>query len=141
MTIRVHQGDLSDLSNYGDSVAIDTETMGLKPHRDRLCVVQLSPGDGSADIVRIARGQNDASVLKSLLTDPAERKALVRDLWRVEIAGGTDLGPVFAAVDTHFGGLGTDDTWKIIDTLARGAIAATRRKASDCCWQTSGRRS
>ena len=59
VTIRVHEGDLPDLSNYRDSVAIDTETMGLKPHRDRLCVVQLSPGDGTVDIVRIARGQSD----------------------------------------------------------------------------------
>jgi len=49
MTIRLHRGDLPDLSRYTDSVAIDTETMGLDHHRDRLCVVQLSPGDGSAD--------------------------------------------------------------------------------------------
>lgn len=74
MTIRVHQGDLPDLAGYGDIVAIDTETMGLKPHRDRLCLVQLSPGDGSADIVRIARGQRDAPVLKSLLADPSVLK-------------------------------------------------------------------
>ena len=51
MTIRLHRGDLPDLSRYTTSVAIDTETMGLNPHRDRLCVVQLSPGDGSADTV------------------------------------------------------------------------------------------
>ncbi len=70
MTIRVHEGDLPDLSNYGDSVAVDSETMGLKPHRDRLCLVQLSPGDGTVDIVRIARGQTDAPVMKSLLADP-----------------------------------------------------------------------
>lgn len=74
MTIRVHEGDLPDLSNYGDCVAIDTETMGLKPHRDRLCVVQLSPGDGTVDVVRIARGQTDAPVLKQLIGDPAVLK-------------------------------------------------------------------
>ena len=47
MTIRLHRGDLPDLTRYTDSVAIDTETMGLNPHRDRLCVVQLSTGDGT----------------------------------------------------------------------------------------------
>ena len=69
MTIRLHKGDLPDLSNYGDSVAIDTETLGLKPHRDRLCVVQLSPGDGTADIVQIAKGQTSAPNIEKLLTD------------------------------------------------------------------------
>ena len=54
MTIRLHRGDLPDLSRYKGSVAIDTETMGLDPRRDRLCVVQLSPGDGSADVKPIA---------------------------------------------------------------------------------------
>jgi ribonuclease D len=54
MTIRLHRGDLPDLSRYqGGAVAIDTETMGLDPHRDRLCVVQLSPGDGTADVVQV----------------------------------------------------------------------------------------
>ena len=56
MTIRLHRGDLPDLSRYTDSVAIDTETMGLNPHRDRLCVVQMSNGDGSADVVQIPKG-------------------------------------------------------------------------------------
>ena len=71
MTIRLHRGDLSDLSRYKTSVAIDTETMGLDPHRDRLCVVQLSPGDGSADVVQIPPGATDAPNLKKLLGDPA----------------------------------------------------------------------
>ncbi len=70
MTIRLHRGDLPDLSRYTTSVAIDTETMGLHPHRDRLCVVQLSSGDGSADVVQIPRGHSDAPNLKRLLTDP-----------------------------------------------------------------------
>ena len=70
MTIRLHRGDLPDLSRYTDSVAIDTETMGLNPHRDRLCVVQLSPGDGSADVVQIPMGHTDAPNLKKLLGDP-----------------------------------------------------------------------
>lgn len=70
MTIRYHLEDLPDLSNYGTSVAIDTETMGLMPHRDRLCVVQLSPGDGTADVVKIAAGQKRAPNLEKLLADP-----------------------------------------------------------------------
>ena len=56
MTVRLHRGDLPDLSRYTHSVAIDTETMGLHPHRDRLCVVQMSNGDGSADVVQIPKG-------------------------------------------------------------------------------------
>lgn len=69
MTIRLHQGDLPDLSLYGESVAIDTETLGLNPHRDRLCVVQLSPGDGTADVVQIAKGQKSAPNIEKLLLD------------------------------------------------------------------------
>jgi ribonuclease D len=70
MTIRLHRGDLPDLARYKDSVAIDTETMGLHPHRDRLCVVQLSNGDGSADVVQIAKDHADAANLKALLGNP-----------------------------------------------------------------------
>src|SRR5258707_12852325 len=70
MTIRLHRGDLPDLSHYrGDAVAIDTETMGLDPIRDRLCVVQLSPGDGSADVVQIPAGASAAPNLTKLLAD------------------------------------------------------------------------
>ncbi len=71
MTIRLHRGDLPDLARYRKSVAIDPETLGLNPHRDRLCVVQLSPGDGTADVVQIAPGQTEAPNLKRLLADPA----------------------------------------------------------------------
>ena len=68
MTIRFHRQDLPDLSRYDvASIAIDTETLGLNPHRDRLCVVQISPGDGSADIIQIAAGQKRAPNLVSLL--------------------------------------------------------------------------
>jgi ribonuclease D len=69
MTIRLHRGDLPDLARYRGAVAVDTETMGLHPHRDRLCVVQLSPGDGSADVVQIPAGARDAPNLKKLLAD------------------------------------------------------------------------
>ena len=71
MTIRLHRGDLPDLSAYKGAVAIDTETMGLDPNRDRLCVVQLSPGDGLADVVQIAAGQTRAPNLERLLADPS----------------------------------------------------------------------
>lgn len=69
MTIRVHQGDLPDGADLGPVVAIDTETLGLNPHRDRLCLVQLSGGGGDADLVRIAPGQTRAPNLERLLAD------------------------------------------------------------------------
>lgn len=71
MTIRIHRGDLPDLSHYTGvpAAAIDTEAMGLSLTRDRLCLVQLSPGDGSADVVQIAREPADAPNLKRLLAD------------------------------------------------------------------------
>src|SRR5437660_10173030 len=70
MTIRLHRGDPPDLSRYEDSVAIDTETMGLNPHRDRLCVVQMSNGDGTADVIQIPKDHADAPNLKALLANP-----------------------------------------------------------------------
>ncbi|MBO0345574.1 ribonuclease D [Roseibium limicola] len=72
MTIRCHKNDLPDLSNYQsvDAIAVDTETLGLNPHRDRLCVVQISPGDGTADVVQIERGQEVAPNLQALFSDP-----------------------------------------------------------------------
>jgi ribonuclease D len=69
MTTRMHRGDLPDIARYKGAVAIDTETMGLDLARDRLCVVQLSPGDGSADVVQIAPHAKDAPNLKRLLAD------------------------------------------------------------------------
>jgi ribonuclease D len=69
MTIRLHRGDLPDVSRYRNAVAVDTETMGLDHHRDRLCVVQLSPGDGSADVVQIPRGAVPGANLKALLAN------------------------------------------------------------------------
>ncbi len=68
-TIRLHRGDLPDSSRYKGAVAIDTETMGLDLDRDRLCVVQLSPGDGSADVVQVPPHATDAPNLKRLLAD------------------------------------------------------------------------
>ena len=74
MAIYLHQNDLPDGLTLGPVVAIDTETMGLDPRRDRLCLVQLSDGNGDAHLVQIARGQRSAPNLERLLTDPATLK-------------------------------------------------------------------
>lgn len=70
MANHLYQGDLPDDLDLGDIVAIDCETMGLNPHRDRLCVVQLSSGDGNAHLVQIAKGQTEAPNLCKMLEDP-----------------------------------------------------------------------
>ena len=70
MTITLHHGDLPADVSFGATVAIDTETMGLNPHRDRLCLVQLSGGDGNAHLVKMARGPYKAPRLAALLADP-----------------------------------------------------------------------
>ena len=75
MTIRLHRGDLPDLSRYSGAVAIDTETMGLNLGRDRLCLVQLSPGDGSADVVQIP-AQPQSGSAPNLLRLLADRSLL-----------------------------------------------------------------
>jgi ribonuclease D len=84
-TIHLHRGDLPDGLSFGASVAVDTETMGLRPHRDRLCLVQLSSGDGTAHLVQVVperlggtRGTNGADCpnLKRLLSDPATTKLM-----------------------------------------------------------------
>jgi ribonuclease D len=70
MTVTVHLNDLPPDVDFGAAVAIDTETMGLKPHRDRLCVVQLSAGDGNAHLVQLEKGCYEAPNLKALLENP-----------------------------------------------------------------------
>lgn len=70
MANRLYQNDLPDGLDLGPVVAIDCETMGLHPHRDRLCVVQLSGGDGNAHLIQVALGQTEAPNLSKLLTDP-----------------------------------------------------------------------
>ena len=99
MTIRSHEGDLPNLDNYNvASVAIDTETLGLNPHRDRLCVVQISPGDGSADVIRIASGQKKAPNLVKLLKDRKITKIFHFGRFDIAVlnnAFATETGPVF----------------------------------------------
>ncbi len=84
MTVRLHKNDLPNLEKYGDSVSVDTETLGLNPLRDRLCVVQLSPGDGTADVVQIERGQESAPNLQKLLEDP--ERTIIFHFGRFDIA-------------------------------------------------------
>ena len=78
MTNHLHHGDLPEGLTFSDardaSVAVDSETMGLNPHRDRLCVVQLSAGDGDAHLVQLDRDAYDAPRLKAVLTDPSLTK-------------------------------------------------------------------
>jgi ribonuclease D len=74
VTVTYHRGDLPAGLSFGTSVAIDTETMGLNPWRDRLCVVQLSAGDGTAHVVQLPQGEYDAPNLKALLVDPGVTK-------------------------------------------------------------------
>jgi ribonuclease D len=97
-TLRMHRGDLPDLSRYRHAVAVDTETMGLDHRRDRLCVVQLSPGDGTADVVQIPHQGAPASHLRALLTDPNILKIFhfARfDLGILQTAFGIMPGPVY----------------------------------------------
>jgi ribonuclease D len=74
MTITLHQGDLPAGLSFGDSVAIDTESMGLNWRRDRLCLIQLSSGDGNAHLVQFKKGSYDALNLKKLFADPKVTK-------------------------------------------------------------------
>ena len=98
MTIRIHKGDLPAGVRFGDAVAIDTETLGLNPLRDRLCLVQLSAGDGNAEIVQIAAGQTSAPNLTRLLADRAVTKIFHYarfDIAVLEHAFGVMAEPIF----------------------------------------------
>ena len=74
MTISLYKRDLPDGLDLGPVVAIDCETMGLNPHRDRLCLVQMSGGDGNAHLVQVEKGQNEAPNLAAMLRDPTVLK-------------------------------------------------------------------
>ena len=74
MTHHLHRGDLPEGIGFGEAVAVDTEAMGLNPHRDRLCLVQLSAGDGDAHMVQLALGAYNAPRLKALMADPRVTK-------------------------------------------------------------------
>jgi ribonuclease D len=74
MTVRFHRGDLPGSYEPGASIAIDTETLGLNPHRDRLCVVQISTGDGTADVVQIVKDERRPENLIRVLADESVLK-------------------------------------------------------------------
>jgi ribonuclease D len=98
MAIHLHANDLPDGLDLGPVVAIDTETMGLDPRRDRLCVVQLSAGDGDAHLVQIAKGQTTAPNLARMLADPAVLKLFHFgrfDIAMLKAAFGVTTAPVY----------------------------------------------
>ena len=98
MAIHLYQNDLPDGLDLGPVVAIDTETMGLDPRRDRLCLVQMSSGDGDAHLVQIAKGQTVAPNLTRMLTDPAVLKLFHYgrfDIAALESAFGVVTSPVW----------------------------------------------
>ncbi|MFV0301404.1 MAG: ribonuclease D [Paracoccus sp. (in: a-proteobacteria)] len=98
MSIHLYQNDLPAGLDLGPTVAIDTETMGLDHRRDRLCLVQLSSGDGDAHLVQIARGQTEAPNLTALLTDPKVLKLFHFgrfDIAALENAFGVVTAPVW----------------------------------------------
>jgi ribonuclease D len=98
VTIHLHQGDLPSGLAFGPVVAVDTETMGLDPRRDRLCLVQLSAGDGDAHLVRIARDQRVAPNLCAMLADPGTLKLFHYgrfDIAVLHAAFGVETAPVW----------------------------------------------
>ncbi|NMM44783.1 ribonuclease D [Rhodospirillaceae bacterium KN72] len=98
MTIHLHKGDLPNGIDFGDAVAIDTETQGLNPLRDRLCVAQLSAGDGTSHLVQFAPGAYEAPNLKRLLADPSVLKILHFARFDVAICRqwlGVTMGPIY----------------------------------------------
>lgn len=98
MTLYLHQNDLPDGLAFGDSVAVDSETMGLNLVRDRLCLVQLSAGDGVCHLVQFASGDYSAPNLRRLLADPGTEKLFhfARfDLAMIRAHMGLDCAPVY----------------------------------------------
>ncbi len=98
MTIHLHHGDLPDGLDLGPTVAIDTETMGLIPHRDRLCVIQLSAGDGDAHLVKYEPGVPKSPNIVKILTDPKVLKLFHFGRFDIAVmarAFGVTTGPVY----------------------------------------------
>ena len=98
MTVYLHEGDLPDDVFAPGPIAVDTETLGLNPHRDRLCLIQLADGHGDEHLVRFEAGRYDAPVLKRILADPARLKLyhFARfDLAVIKAYLGVVAGPVF----------------------------------------------
>lgn len=123
--ITVHQGDLPASVKFQDAVAIDSETLGLRPHRDRLCVVQLSAGDGTAHLVQLAQSGYDAPNLKALLSDPGILKIFHFARFDVAVMKhylGVDTAPIYCT--------------KIASKLAR--TYTDRHGLKDLCAELAG---
>ena len=123
--ITVHKGDLPASVSFGHAVAIDSETLGLRPHRDRLSVVQLSAGDGTAHLVQLSQSGYDAPNLKALLTDESVLK--IFHFARFDVA-----------VMKHYLGVDTSPIYctKIASKLAR--TYTDRHGLKDLCSELAG---
>lgn len=98
MANHLHKGDLPDELSFGEMVAIDSETMGLAPHRDRLCLVQLSAGDGDCHLVQFAQDKFDAPNLCDLMADPGVTKLFHYARFDVAVIKhylGVDCAPIY----------------------------------------------
>lgn len=98
MAIKLYKGDLPPGLDFGKSVAVDTETLGLVPRRDKLCLVQLSAGDGNAHLVQLDRSSYDAPNLKALFADPAVTKIFHYARFDVAVIKhylGVDVAPLY----------------------------------------------
>lgn len=98
MAIKLYKGDLPTGLDFGTSVAVDTETLGLVPRRDKLCLVQLSAGDGNAHLVQVDRASYDAPNLKALFADPGITKIFHYARFDVAVIKyylGVDVTPIY----------------------------------------------
>ena len=123
--ITVHKGDLPASVKFSGSVAVDSETLGLRPHRDRLCVVQLSAGDGTAHLVHLAQAGYDGPNLKAVLTDASLLK--IFHYARFDVA-----------VMKHYLGV---DTWPLYCTKIASKLVRTytdRHGLKDLCAELAG---
>ena len=98
MTITMHKGDLPKNLDFGESVAVDTETLGLVPERDPLCLIQLSSGDGTAHLLQFDRSKYDAPNLKKVLSNPKGEKIFLIARFDVAVIKhylGIDCSPIY----------------------------------------------
>ena len=125
MTITLHKNDIPSDIDFSDRIAVDTETMGLKPERDPLCLVQLSSGDGSAHIIQIDRNTYDAPNLKALLSN--------RNIMKIFHFARFDIAIIKAYLDV--------ECWPVFCTRTASRLVRTytdRHGLRDCCRELLG---
>src|ERR1044072_8461365 len=137
MTITLHRGDLPSALSLGTVVAVDTETMGLNPHRDRLCLVQLSAGDGDAHLVQIPRGPVKAPRLAALLAAPKVLTLFhcgLFDIAMLEYALGVRCEPVYCTKIAARLVRTFTDRWGLKDLCKEllGIDLSKQQQTSDC---------